>query len=174
MGNMSLENTIKLKYAQGIGFEEIDMNFPSDEEFDIPGGWEKCYEYGVRVGDSFVEAELVVYHRSGQYILILTRGESYGESFLAEGRVNLMSLRLAIAPLLLINLSEQLARGIELGEKAFRAWHKHPADRPCPECDPDGYRREQEFAAEDRVRLARAQSEAKARRTAAPRKVGQA
>lgn len=45
----------------------------------------------------------------------------------------------------LVTLAEEVRRLGELADKAFRAWHGHGPDAVCAHCDPDTYRRWQEW-----------------------------
>lgn len=45
----------------------------------------------------------------------------------------------------LAQIAYDVHEGLSILEKAFRAWHGHSHNDACPACDPDGYKRLQEF-----------------------------
>lgn len=45
----------------------------------------------------------------------------------------------------LAQIAYDVREALDVLKKAFRVWHGHSSDSPCPACDPDGYNRLQEF-----------------------------
>ena len=45
----------------------------------------------------------------------------------------------------LAQIAYDVHESLDVLNKAFRAWHGHSSDSSCPACDPDGYKRLQEF-----------------------------
>lgn len=142
-----------LEFTQGEGFKEIDSPVEWKDDWDEERWWKEIgYQGGISfLGDFGEEGSglriLPVQSQRHPYLaLVEYRSQGEGETIFVRNSADLMALKVRLAPVIMADAPYLLRELQSLAGKAFRAWHGHPAHRPCDECDPDGVAEEREEA----------------------------
>lgn len=133
------------EYSIAGGFKEIDFDVEWGEG-ELEGEWLKRAGFADSGLNDGLHSErdygstIVVYlsvAKNSDWFAIVAVGDCADTEYIAvRTRIDLMDLRIKLAPLRTIAVFQRFDLLVSLVEKAFHAWHGHDFEEACDDCDP--------------------------------------